>query len=231
MRVPDTVNGLVVDPSVPEPGWTYPDVCDAGLPCALASLVGAYARGDAAAAVEWARNASSRLWFGAMWDHRYSQARAAENLLRVASLAAQAVAATGASFSDYIPDPYSYEALEQTPFYRAVLGFCREVEPLDESDVDRYATVQDRPMRADGVDWQTVENAAMALRYFWIGRLHEANRRWLPDSDFQTATVWARKALPDMAEGESALDVLSRLHAIITEPIYFTNSDDIGVNP
>lgn len=121
--------------------------------------------------------------------------------------------------------------MEQTPFYRAVLGFCREVEPLDESDVDRYATVQDRPMRADGVDWQTVENAAMALRYFWIGRLHEANRRWLPDSDFQTATVWARKALPDMAEGESALDVLSRLHAIITEPIYFTNSDDIGVNP
>ncbi len=112
MRVPDTVNGLVVDPSVPEPGWTYPDVCDAGLPCALASLVGAYARGDAAAAVEWARNASSRLWFGAMWDHRYSRASASENLPRVASLAAQAVAATGASFSDYIPDPYSYEALE-----------------------------------------------------------------------------------------------------------------------
>lgn len=217
MKIPASVNGVAYDPEYREVGWTYPDSCEEGLPCALASLIAAYAGEDLQGCVGWCQNIASRLWLGAMVDYRYSEAVCIENLHKVVSKAAGALVLAGSGYADYVPEPHEYSALVETGFHKAVIDLAKAMEPHGEFDMYRrvYPVAIDR--LDDGIDWGRVKCAAMSLRYLWLARLHEANRRWSPDCDFEVSHSWARMALPDIYKSGGVVRYVPALHEVIGE--------------
>lgn len=217
MRMPASVNHVPYDPDTRIPGWTYPDSCEDGLPCALASLIASYAGGDARSCIGWCRNIAGRLWLGAMIDYRYSEAVCIENLHEVVSRAAGALVLTGTGYADFIPDPPAPDALAESGYHKAILELVKSMEPRGVPDMYRRVDMGGI-VAADGAkDWETVRRAALSLRYLWLARLHERNRRWSPDDDIETSVDWARLALTEIHEDEKPDGYVPALHAIIGE--------------
>lgn len=57
----------------------------------------------------------------------------------------------------------------------------------------------------------------MSLRYLWLARLHEANRRWDPDYDLKEALSWAAAAFPDVREKTDIVSCVPALHEVISD--------------
>lgn len=182
------VNGVLVDPDRIEFGWTVPDVFEEGIPCACASLLACYFRGEASSVRSWAENLAHRLWLAAMWDEHVDPANTCAHLDEIAHLCARALTMCGSSYEDYqvvCGADLADKAVLTSPWYACL----RSVSDLMEPDVPGNPQWPDvcEHVSPPGGTSKRLESAALALRYLWLARLHEYNGRWDPAYDWMSA--------------------------------------------
>ena len=169
--------------------WKQPDCGDYGLPSAIASLLTAWYSGDRSGAVNWTENITHRIFLPGCWDERINTLAINQNLHRIVRECVDAIGAIGIDYDD-MTDADSYE--------RAIANIGRLVNESVNQDFTYIAP------RIDDV----AAEAATVLRYYWLGKLHERNKRYDPESDYAAAVGKARAIGIDTSNDNYILRVI-----------------------
>ena len=180
------VNGVLVDPTKVEYGWTVPDVFEEGIPCACASLLACYFRGDAGSVYSWVINLGHRLWLPAMWDEHIDPTNVCEHLDGIAAFCAEALVLAGDSYETYRQTSRADDADDKvmvSPWYRLMRRICDVMEP-EVLGHPQYPQVSITSVQLACGPSDELCDTALALRYLWLARLHEVTHRWDPALDW-----------------------------------------------
>lgn len=182
------------------PGWNDVDAYDPGLPCAFGSLLACWVKYSAYEALppderpalpvfenvrgmsdlrlsvdSWVDNILQRIWLPGIWDDRidYGIAHANRDLI-----AEQALLGLLSLKDARLPRGAANDGWS---------GACEEIGRLSNTPGELGKRLH------APADAARAHDMGMILRYFWIGRLHEVNRRWSPSGDFADARAIARQ--------------------------------------
>lgn len=164
--------------------WTQPDSGDYGLPCAMASLLASWYVGNVDGSINWAENIAQRLFLPGCWDFRVSRRSIEANIEAIARECHKAIKAAGTGY-DEKADADAYDT--------ACFNIARFVSPTA-SPVDISPSLSPCDGKRGGADPDDMDSlhAALSLRYYWAGKLHEKNKRFSPIYDYEDSKHEAR---------------------------------------
>lgn len=169
--------------------WEQPDCGDYGLPSAIASLLAAWYSGNRNGTVSWAENIAHRIFLPGCWDKRINTNAINHNLKHIAKECVNAINAIGLDYDD-MTDAVSYEM--------SVANIGRLTNGSIHQDFSYIAP------RIDAV----AAEASIVLRHYWLGKLHEKNKRYNPESDYDAAMKKARTLGIDTSNNNYILQVI-----------------------
>lgn len=164
--------------------WTQPDFGDYGLPCAMASLLASWYVGNVDGSINWAENIAQRLFLPGCWDFRVSRRSIEANIEAIARECHKAIKAAGTGYD---------EKADADAYDMACFNIARFVSPTA-SPADISPSLSPCGNKRGGADPDDMDSlhAALSLRYYWAGKLHEKNKRFSPIYDYEDSKHEAR---------------------------------------
>ena len=169
--------------------WTQPDVGDYGLPDAMASLLASWYIGNVGVAINEADNIAHFLFLPECWDFRISLRSIEANIEAIACECHKAIKAAGTGYD---------EKADEDAYDMACFNIARFVAP-DASPADISPSLSPCGDKRGGADPDDMDSlhAALSLRYYWAGKLHEMNKRFSPIYDYEDSKHEARNIAID----------------------------------
>lgn len=211
------------------PGWNVADSSDPGLPCAMGSLLAAWAKASRYASLNdaerrrldmdisvfglsaptpaqlrstvdaWVDNIMQRVWLPGNWHEKINDVVAHENRDHIAEHSLRALLALK---DGTLPRGANPDWDREC----AEIGLLGSVEAKTSCRLNAPEDV----VRA--------YDMGMILRYFWIGRLHEVNDRFPPSGDFADARAIARGyGWGDLSDAEIGIKAVGELKALLLD--------------
>lgn len=164
--------------------WTQPDVDDYGLPDTMASLLASWYIGNVGVAINCADNIAHFLFLPECWDFRISFRSIEANIEAITRECHKAIKAAGTDYD---------EKADEDAYDMACFNIARLVAPgASTTDISTAGSTQlDKRCWAEPDDMDS-RHAALSLRYHWLGKLHEKNKRFSPAFGYKQSKREAR---------------------------------------
>lgn len=152
--------------------WAQPDIGDYGLPNAMASLLASWYIGNVGVAINWADNIAHFLFLPECWNFRISFSSIEANIEAIARECHKALKVAGTDYD---------EKADENAYDMACVNIARLVAlGASTADISTAGSTQlDKRCGAEPDDMDA-RHAALSLSYYWLGNLHEKNKRFSP---------------------------------------------------